>query len=212
MPNLPMLSPNMPPDKMQVLRAAAQQLQGVNRVVAVVLGGSYALSTARPDSDIDMGIYYRESSPLPIGQIRSIARSICTPGTDPVVTELYGWGPWVNGGAWIQTPVGKVDFLYRNLEQVQRVIDEGRQGVWRHDFDQQPLYGFRSVVYFGESSICIPLYNPQGEIARLKDLVATYPEPLKDCVIQDSLWNAELSLRFCRTFAVQATCITQPDA
>ena len=156
MPNVPMLSPNMPPNKMQVLRAAAQQLQGVNNVAAVVLGGSYALGTARPDSDIDMGIYYREASPLPIDQIRSIARSICTPGTDPVVAELYGWGPWVNGGAWIQTPVGKVDFLYRNLEQVQRVIDEGRQGVWRHDFDQQPPYGFRSVVYFGESSICIP--------------------------------------------------------
>jgi hypothetical protein len=61
-------------------------------------------------------------------------------------------------------------------------------------------YGFRSVVYFGESS-CIPLHDPQAEIARLKDLVATYPEPLKDCVIQDSLWNAELSLRFCRRFA-----------
>jgi predicted nucleotidyltransferase len=86
-----MLSPNMPPDKMQVLRAAAQQLQGVNNVVAVVLGGSYALGTARCDSDIDMGIYYREASALPIEQIRSSARSICTPGTDPVVAEPYGW-------------------------------------------------------------------------------------------------------------------------
>jgi hypothetical protein len=103
----------------------------------------------------------------------------------------------VNGGAWIQTPVGKVDFLYRNLNQVQIVIEEGQQGIWRHDYDQQPPYGFRSV---GETFICVPLYDPDGEVARLKKSVAEYPRPLKNRIVRDSLWGAEFSLQFCRTF------------
>jgi len=113
---------------------------------------------------------------------------------------MYEWGRWVNGGAWIQTPKGKVDFLYRNLNQVQVVIAEGRQGTWHHDYDQQPPYGFRSVVYFGETFICVPLHDPDGEIVRLKQCVAEYPEPLRDRIVQDSLWGAEFSLQFCGRF------------
>ena len=191
---------NLPPEKRQSLEAIAGQLQKIPNVVAVVLGGSYASGFARPDSDIDIGLYYRETSPFPVERVRPIAESICVPGSTPIATDFYGWGPWVNGGAWIQTSTGKVDFLYRNLDQVQRVIDEGRRGVWRHDYDQQPPFGFRSVVYFGETHICVPLYDPEGEIARLKESVATYPEPLRRRIIQDSLWNAEFTLLRCRNF------------
>lgn len=156
----------MPPEKRQSLDRLVEALQAIPNVVAIVLGGSYAGGLARPDSDIDIGLYYREASPFSVEWVRSVAEGVCVPGTTPVVTDFYGWGPWVNGGAWIQTPTGKVDFLYRNLDQVQGVIDEGRRGISRHDYDQQPPFGFRSVVYFGETSICVPLYDPEGEIAR----------------------------------------------
>ena len=195
---------NMPEEKLRTLKAIAEALQNVSDVAAVVLGGSYARGFARPDSDIDIGIYYREASPFSVDQVRSVADGFCTVGSVPIVTGMYEWGPWVNGGAWIQTPAGKVDLLYRNLDQVQVVIDEGRQGEWRHDYDQQPPYGFRSVVYFGETFVCVPLYDPEGEIVRLKESVAEYPEPLRKRIVQDSLWGAEFSLRFCRTFANSA--------
>jgi hypothetical protein len=195
---------NMPAEKLQTLNTVSQALQNVPNVVAVVLGGSYARGLARCDSDIDIGIYYREALPIPSDRVRTVAETICIPGSVPIVTGLYEWGPWVNGGAWIQTPVGKVDFLYRNLNQVQKVIEEGRHGVWRHDYDQQPPYGFRSIVYFGETFISVPLHDPEGEIARLKKSVADYPPPLKNRIVQESLWGAELSLRFCRTFANSA--------
>ncbi len=106
----------------------------------------------------------------------------------------------MNGGAWIQTPAGKVDFIYRNLDQVRATIEEGHRGIWRHDYDQQPPFGFRSIAYFGEIHICVPLYDPDGEITRLKERVADYPPALKERVIQDSLWGAEFSLLFCRNF------------
>ena len=95
----------------------------------------------------------------------SVAESFAVAGPMPVVTGFYEWGPWVNGGARVTTPTGQVDFLYRHIDQLQTVIDESRLGVWRHDYDQQPPFGFRSVVYLGESHICVPLYDPEGEIA-----------------------------------------------
>src|SRR6516225_1584458 len=174
----------MPDEKLQTLKTIVGELQGIPNIAAIVLGGSYACGHARPDSDIDVGIYYHEKSPFSIDKIRSVANKICSDGTVPIVTELYGWGPWVNGGAWIQTPAGEVDFVYRNLNQVQTVIHDGQQGNWRHDYDQQPPYGFRSVVYFGETSICLPLYDPDGEISRLKESVARYPGSLRHRIIQ----------------------------
>jgi len=195
---------NLPAEKLQTLNAISEALQNVSGIVAIVLGGSYARGLARPDSDIDIGIYYREASPFSVDKIRLVAETICTNGSLPLVTGMYEWGPWVNGGAWIQTPEGKVDFLYRNLDQVHAVIEEGKRGIWRHDYDQQPPYGFRSVVYFGETFICLPLHDPEGEIVRLKESVAQYPQLLKDRIVQESLWGTEFSLQLGRSFARRA--------
>jgi hypothetical protein len=62
-------------------------------------------------------------------------------------------------------------------------------------------------VYFGETHFCVPLHDPEGEIARLKTAVVQYPELLKNRTVKDSLWNAEFSLRICRSFEDAAdTC------
>ena len=115
----------VPADNMRLLDEIVAALRAVPNVVAVVLGGSYASGLANANSDLDIGLYYPESAPFAISQVRSIAERCSTTDSLPVVTGLYEWGPWVNGGAWINTSVSKVDFLYRNLDQVQAVIDEG---------------------------------------------------------------------------------------
>ena len=78
--------PNMPEDKLGTLSATAEALQNVSNVVAIVLGGSYARGFARSDSDIDIGIYYRQASPFSADQVRSIAEGICRVGSVPIVT------------------------------------------------------------------------------------------------------------------------------
>ncbi len=193
----------LPAGKQALLARLVDDLARVPGIEAVVLGGSYARGTAHDTSDLDLGLYYFENAPFSLAEINRIATAVSNRGA-PVVTDFYGWGPWVNGGAWIHTGAGKVDFIYRNLDQVARTIDEAQQGFNRHDYDQQPAYGFYSVIYLAETRICIPLYDPAGRIAGLKAQVEPYPARLKEKTVADSLWSAEFSLIFARNFAAAA--------
>ena len=83
-----------------LLQHLVDVLKPVHGLRAIVLGGSYASNAQRPDSDLDIGLYYYENQLVDIEQIRAIASQLNdTP--DPVVTDLGGWGTWVNGGAWL---------------------------------------------------------------------------------------------------------------
>ena len=194
--------PNLPEQKRLLLEHFVEQLSETPGVSAIVLGGSYASGMHHETSDMDIGLYYFPTDPFPIAHIRRIAESASVDGT-PTVTGFYEWGAWVNGGAWIHTPQGKVDFLYRNLEQVQQTITESLQGISHHDYDQQPTYGFYSVTYLAETQICIPLYDPALLIAKLKREVEVYPPALKQRIISDSLWAAEFTFLHARGFTAQ---------
>jgi predicted nucleotidyltransferase len=184
---------NLPDDKQALLDKITARLAGVSGVQAVALGGSCARGMQRAGSDLDVAMYYTEIKPFSIKDIQIVANEISSQGP-PDVTDFYGWGAWVNGGAWIQTAAGKVDFLYRNLDQVQRTLDEARAGMLRHDYDQQPAFGFYSVIYLAETKVCLPLYDPLGRITRLKEQVAAYPPRLKEQTVSSNLWAAEFSL------------------
>ena len=194
--------PSLPAQKRSLLERLVDQLSRVTNVSAIVLGGSYASGTQHEASDMDLGLYYSEASPFSIADIRRVAQDVSVDGT-ATVTGFYEWGAWVNGGAWIHTSHGKVDFLYRNLDQVQRTIAEAQQGISHHDYDQQPTYGFYSVIYLAETQICIPLHDPELLIAQLKGSVEPYPPKLKQKVITDCLWGAEFTLLHARGFAAQ---------
>jgi hypothetical protein len=190
----------LPEPKRLLLLRLVDELRLIDGVVAVVLGGSYAAGTAHQASDLDIGLYYSEARPFSIAAIRRVAEGISTEGA-PTVTDFYGWGAWVNGGAWILSASGKVDFLYRNLEQVRRTIAEASLGTVHHDYCQQPTYGFTSLIYLAETHYCLPVYDPQGVIATLKRLVAVYPPVLKQKVVASSLWLAEFTLLHAHDFA-----------
>lgn len=191
---------DIPQHKSQFLENLIPELSKLLGMAAIVLGGSHANGTHHEKSDLDLGLYYFDSKPFSIADIKRIAERISTTGT-AAVTDFYEWGAWVNGGAWIQTRVGKVDFLYRNIDQIKRTIDEAQQGITQHDYDQQPTHGFYSVIYLAETKICIPLYDPDNIIANLKRLVEHYPPRLKQRIITDSLWGAEFTLLHARDFA-----------
>jgi len=189
----------IPADKVPLLREVIAQLQAVPGVVALVLGGSYASGAQQAASDIDIGLYYDADAPFAIEAIRTIANA----AGSALVSDFYEWGAWVNGGAWIHTPTGKIDFLYRNLQQVRQVLADSLNGKLELDYLQQPPYGFPNVIYLAETAICLPLYDPHHVIAELKALVNPYPPAFKNSVIQNSLWGVEFTLLFADNFAAK---------
>ena len=183
----------IPETKRETLDKIINDLKQVDNIMAVVLGGSYCIGMANENSDLDIGIYYHETSPFDIEQIKLIATKYNIDET-LTVTDFYQWGAWVNGGAWINTESGEVDFVYRNIEQVRSVIEKSKNGIWENDFEQQPPFGFSSVIYLAETKYCYPLYDPYNIIKEMKQEVMNYPMKLKQAIIQQSLWSVEFTL------------------
>jgi hypothetical protein len=180
-----------------------------------MLGGSHARGRAQPGSDSDLYILYSEAAPFSIQSIRELAE-VVNDTPQPVVTHFYGWGPWVNGGAWLTIGRQRVDFVYRSLEHLERVIAEAEAGRYEQHYAQQPPFGFFSGAYLGEIAVCIPLFDPEVRLEALKRRVADYPEALRQAVVQDYLWQAEFGLAaFAPKFAGRsdaygtAACLTR---
>ncbi|MBE2270272.1 MAG: nucleotidyltransferase domain-containing protein [Anaerolinea sp.] len=192
----------LPPEKAKLVGELLTLLTVIPGVRAVVLGGSWARRSARPDSDVDLALYYHEDRPFEIDRVRAVAAHVnVTPS--PVVTGFYEWGAWVNGGAWLTTRAGKVDFLYRNIEHVERTLRDAQAGSTQIDYAQQPTFGFHSTIYLAETHDCDPLYDPDNIIAGLKARLPVYPPALKTALIGQSLWGAEFTLYHLRGFAAR---------
>lgn len=192
----------------------ADALATVEGISAIALGGSWARGTAGEASDIDLGIYYREAAPFRIGDVRSSAVRFAA-GGDAVVSGFYEWGPWVNGGAWVPTRVGRIDLLYRSLDQLRAVIEDAKRGVLHCHYFQQPAYGFYSVIFLADASASIPLHDPAGILPPLAREVSVFPPALARTIVQDQLWGAEFSLGFAAPAAqrgdpyIVAGCVTR---
>jgi hypothetical protein len=177
----------------ELMSSLAQRLGTIRGMRAVVLGGSHARGRAEAGSDIDLGLLYSEAAPFSIQSVRELAEAV-NDTAGPVVTDFYQWGPWVNGGAWLPIGGQRVDFLYRSLEHLERVIAESVAGRYEVHYLQQPPFGFFSGTYLGEIAVCLPLFDPDALIDALKRRVANYPEALRRAVVQDYLFMAEFTI------------------
>jgi len=181
------------------------ELAGLPAVRAVALVGSFARGTARLDSDVDFGLFYEESAPPNPADVRSLAKRLHDAQEgEPVVTATYTWGPFVNGGAWLVVGGRRVDLLYRNLDQVRRVVADCQAGRIESHFEQQPPFGYFSWTYLGDLRECRALYDPDGALAALKEDAATFPPALRAAVVREFLWSAEFTLLFARGFAARS--------
>jgi hypothetical protein len=176
----------------------ADQLGRIDGVVAVVLGGSHARGEARPDSDIDLGIYYRPNRPPSVAALRALAQELDDRHPPDAATEFGAWGPWINGGAWLQIARQRIDWLYRDLDLVARVIDGCRAGRTTCYYQPGHPAGFHDHIYMGEVHYCRPLSDPGNALATFKALTVPYPPLLKRALIDTYLWEADFSLAIAR--------------
>jgi predicted nucleotidyltransferase len=192
------------PEQRELVLSLTKRLGTIHGIRAVVLGGSHARGRAQPGSDIDLGLLYSEAAPFSIQSVRELAEAV-NDTAGPLVTDFYGWGPWVNGGAWLTIGGQRVDFLYRSLEHLERVIAEAEAGRYELHYLQQPPFGFFSGTYLGEIAVCIPLLDPEARLDVLKRRVANYSDALRRTVIQDFLFMAQFGLAaFAPKYAARA--------
>ncbi|WP_405497803.1 nucleotidyltransferase domain-containing protein [Streptomyces sp. NBC_00096] len=160
----------------------AVRLAEVPGVRGVMLGGSRARGEHRPESDWDLGVYYRGD--LDLAALGALA------GPDVEVAGPGGWGPWVNGGAWLRVDGVAVDWILRDLDRVERVWEDCRAG--RYEVGVQPGHplGFWSPCYPGEVALGQVLADPAGELTALRAAASVYPEPLREALVAGA-WEAE---------------------
>lgn len=174
----------------------AGRLTELPGIRAVVLGGSRARGTHRPDSDWDLGLYYRGTPDT--AALAALAGSF--QGSPVEVAGPGGWGPWVNGGAWLRVDGVRVDWILRDLDRVEEVWSDCRQG--RYEVGIQPGHplGFWSPAYPGEVALGRVLADPHGGLTALQRQTADYPEPLRRA-LAEAAWEAEFSVEAARKSA-----------
>ena len=171
------------------LAALAARLTAVPGVVGVTLGGSRARGEAHVDSDVDLGLYYRPG--LDLTALGALAREVA--GPEATVTAPGGWGPWVDGGAWLSIAGIAVDWIYRNVDRVRASWAAAQRGAV--DFHVQvghPL-GVTGFAYAGEIALARVLADPTGELAALHQQTQVYPPALREALVQ-RLWEADFLL------------------
>jgi predicted nucleotidyltransferase len=182
-------------DAQELVTTIVQHLQQIKGIEGVVLGGSRARGTHTPQSDIDLGLYYRANDPLDLQALRHLATELGDSHRPDVITDFGEWGPWINGGGWLKIQGMAVDFLYREVEKVASTITSCRAGEVQVAYQPGHPHAFLSPVYMAEIALCRILWDPQGTLARLKSQTVPYPPALQQALIKQFFWEAGFSLR-----------------
>jgi predicted nucleotidyltransferase len=177
-----------------LLTALVTALSPVPGVVAIVLGGSRARGTATPASDYDIGLYYRSDRPIDTAALGRAVASLDDRGAAAGVTELGGWGPWIDGGGWLVIDDVHVDLLYRNLDRVGAAIDDAHAGTVERFYQPGHPHAFLPTIYMGEVAYARPLHDPSGSFATLQARTTPYPVTLGQALRARFEWEAEFAL------------------
>ena len=79
-------------------------LKTVPGIRAIVVGGSRARGSWDAVSDTDLGLYYDPQYPPAVEALDQVAATYDDRKQSGLVTEIGGWGPWINGGGWSKYP------------------------------------------------------------------------------------------------------------
>jgi predicted nucleotidyltransferase len=127
-----------------------EQVVQVPGVIAVTLGGSRARGVAHPDSDWDIGLYYRGSIDSDAIRELGYAGHIAEPGE---------WGRIVNGGSWLEIDGERVDLLYRDLDVVEHWTAEADASRFEIDRVGGHVAGLPTYVLAGELALGTVLHG-----------------------------------------------------
>jgi hypothetical protein len=163
----------------EALRDIATRLCAVSGIVGVVLGGSRARGEHTPDSDVDLGLYYRP--PLDVAALGDLAREVAGPRAE--VTQPGAWGSWVDGGAWLAIADTAVDWIYRDVTRVRASWADAVGGRFAFHAQVGHPLGVPDFAYAGELALGVVLSDPTGELGELQQRMRSYPPALAEAVV-----------------------------
>ncbi|GLY00973.1 MULTISPECIES: nucleotidyltransferase domain-containing protein [Actinoplanes] len=175
------------------LTELAHRLLTVPGVAGVMLGGSRARGTHTPDSDTDLGLYYR--APLDTERLGRLAEEVA--GSGSRVTPPGEWGTWVDGGGWLRIDGHAVDWIYRDLDRVRACWAEAEKGRYAFHVQAGHPLGVPDFLYPGELALGRILADPTGELTALRESALVYPRPLAEALVA-GLWEADFMVGLAR--------------
>lgn len=178
----------------QFVNQIVSSLRSIEGITAIALGGSRARGNHTSKSDVDLGIYYNPENPPDLIALNRLACELDDNHRVNLITAIGEWGKWINGGGWLKVQGVGVDFLYRDLVKVNRVIDDCHTGRITIDYQPGHPHGFVSSIYMGEIAFCQALYDPNGVLETLKIKTKPYPVKLKQATIDTFAWEISFSL------------------
>jgi predicted nucleotidyltransferase len=184
-----------------LVRSVTGRLASIPGIAAIAVGGSWARGHADRFSDIDFGLYYDPASPPAIARLRALARELDDRSDAPVVTERGGWGPWIDGGAWLEIGGRRVDWIYRDLSCVARAIADARKGMVSAHYQPGHPHAFHTHIYAGEVHDARIVHDPTGRLEALRRRTCPYPAALTRAVRGAFLWEARFALETARASA-----------
>lgn len=197
------VQPQLTKAQANLIDLLVERLRRVDGIAAIVLGGSHASGHASPASDLDVGLYYHPTAPIDIEALSAAVTPLDDAPRPDLVTPIGWWGPWINGGGWLQIQGQAADLLYRDLARVTEVCEACING--QVDIAYQPghPHGFVSAIYAGEIAVCHPLWDPTGVVAALKARVLPYPAALQRALIDKFAWECTFALETARKAALR---------
>lgn len=179
-----------------ILDKITRVLKEVPGITGVVLGGSRARGINRPDSDIDIGIYYDSEVGFDPSGLNSIVAMLDDAHRTELITPLGAWGEWINGGGWLIVDGFHVDFILRDIRRVVRVIDDCLVGKVTAHYHAGHPHAYINAMYLGEIAICKILFDHNDGIKALKAKTIPYPEAMRKSIIGYFMFEAGFSLTF----------------
>ncbi|WP_306356294.1 MULTISPECIES: nucleotidyltransferase domain-containing protein [unclassified Nocardia] len=171
----------------------AERLAALPQARAVTLGGSRAQGTHSPDSDWDFGVYYRGA--FDPDDLRAI-------GWEGEVFDVGAWGAGVfNGGAWLIVDGRHVDVLYRDLDVVERELEESRAGRFHWEPLMFHLAGIPSYLVVAELAVNEVL---RGSLPRPE-----FPAALRESAPKQWRERANLTMMYAKNAYVTRGRVTE---
>jgi hypothetical protein len=170
----------------------AEALAGCHGVVGIVLGGSRARGRHRPESDVDLGLYYEKGS-FDWAAVTGILEAHDDGRSPRGLAPPGAWGPWMNGGAWLRIGGVAVDVLLRDFGFVEGIARDAQMGSFSSNYLPGFPHGWHSFMLLGEVFYNVPLMGDLARLRALRDSIDPYPEALRAAVADRFLFEARFS-------------------